>query len=71
MSDDAKDNENEQHAMQELFNANENMATVALTKDGVVAYHFGDNGCMAKNPAWAEIVINAVKQRSELQQNSK
>ncbi len=67
MSDDAKDNENVQHAMQEFFNANENMATVALTKNGIVAYHFGDNGSMAINPAWAEIVIKAVKQLTELQ----
>ena len=67
MNDSAKDKENVQHAMQELFNANENMATIALTKNGVVAYHFADKGSMAINPAWAEVVINAVKQLSEMQ----
>ncbi|MBA6390495.1 hypothetical protein H4J38_06820 [Colwellia sp. BRX10-3] len=70
MSDDSKNNEIVQHAMQELFDANENMATIGLTKNGVVAYHFGENGGMAINPAYAEIVINAVKQLSELQENS-
>ncbi len=69
MSDDVKNNETVQHDMQKLFDANENLATIALTKSGVVAYHFGENGSMAINPAWAEIVINAVKKLSELQQN--
>ncbi|PCI62004.1 MAG: hypothetical protein COB35_04800 [Gammaproteobacteria bacterium] len=66
---DAANNETAQHAMQKLFDANENMATIALTKNGVVAYHFGENGGMAINPAWAEIVINAVKELSKLEQN--
>jgi len=67
MSDDVKNNEKVQHDMQKLFDAKENIATIALTKNGIVAYHFGDNGSIAINPAWAEIVINAVKQLSELQ----
>jgi uncharacterized Fe-S center protein len=66
---DATNNETVQHAMQKLFDANENMATIALTKSGVVAYHFGENSGMAINPAWAEIVINAVKELSKLEQN--
>jgi len=50
MSDDAKNNETVQHDMQKLFDAKENIATIALTKNGVVAYHFGDNGSIAINP---------------------
>ena len=71
MSDDSKNNEIVQHAMQELLDTNENMATIGLTKNGIVAYHFGENGGMAINPSCAEIVINAVKQLSELQENSR
>lgn len=68
---DAANNEAVQHAMQKLFDANENMATIALTKDGVVAYQFGEDGGVAISLAWAEIVINAVKKLSELEQNEK
>lgn len=68
---DVANNEEVQHAMQKLFDANENIATIALTKNGVVAYHFGENGGVAISPAWAEIVINAVKKLSELEQNEK
>ncbi len=71
MNDDTKKNESVQHAMQELFDANENVATISLTKNGVVAYHFGENGSMAINPAWAKIVIDAVKELSELEENIK
>ncbi|MCP4989420.1 MAG: hypothetical protein GY928_26185 [Colwellia sp.] len=66
---DAANNEAVQHAMQKLFDANENMVTISLTKNGAVAYHFGETGGMAINPAWAEIVINAVKELSKLEQN--
>jgi uncharacterized Fe-S center protein len=69
MRGDVKNNETIQHALQKLFDANENMATISLTKDGVVAFHFGEKAGMAINPAWAEVVINAVKQLSELESN--